>query len=168
LSLKWKKVWNKYQTTNERRVCVTLTSKIFKKRFKFHDKLFKVESNLIMQMRIDRIDLANYLFHRRVLTIVSSIYSCEWFKKITKHIILFCSNYHIYRDSMLRVVETQNYSTLLNTAKNLREAMRWLMKTNLLTQFFLASKCLEWFSSAKTTKRIIRDTTESTHNMSNN
>jgi hypothetical protein len=102
-----------------------------------------------------------------MLTIVSSTCSCEWLRQITKHIILFCSNHHIYRNSMLRVVETQNYNTLLNTAKNLRKAVRWLMKTNLLTQFFLASKCLEWFSSTKTTKRIITDTTKSTHNMSN-
>jgi transposase len=103
-----------------------------------------------------------------VFTIVSSTCSCEWLKQITKHIILFCSNHHIYRDNMLRVVETQNYSTLLNTAKDLRKIMKWLMKTNLLTQFFLISKCLEWFSSTKTTKRIITNTTENTHNMSNN
>jgi hypothetical protein len=43
-----------------------------------------------------------------VLTIVFSICSCDWLKQITKHIILFCSNHHIYRNSMLRVVETQN------------------------------------------------------------
>jgi hypothetical protein len=143
LSLIWKKIWDEYQTTNKRTVCVTLTSKVFKKRFKLHDKFFKAESNLITQMRIDRIDLTNYLFYRRMFTIVSSTCSCEWFKQITKHIILFCSNHHIYRDNMLRVVETQNYSTLLNTAKDLKKAVKWLMKTNLLTQFFLASKCLE-------------------------
>jgi hypothetical protein len=80
LNLKWKKIWNEYQTTNERRACVTLTFRIFKKRFKFHDKLFKVESNLITQMRIDRIDLTNYLFHRKMFTIVLSTYSCDWFK----------------------------------------------------------------------------------------
>ncbi len=108
LNLKWKKIWDKYQTTNERRICVTLTFKVFKKRFKLHDKLFKVESSLITQMRIDRIDLTDYLFHRKVLTIVFSICSCDWLKQITKHIILFCSNHHIYRNSMLRVVETQN------------------------------------------------------------
>jgi hypothetical protein len=165
-SLKWKRVWDEYQTTNERRICVTLTSRIFKKRLKLHDKLFKIESNLITQMRTDRIDLTNYLFHRKMFTIVFSTCSCEWFRQITKHIILFCLNHHIYRDNMLRVVETQNYSTFLNTAKDFRKAMRWLMKTNLLTQFFLTSKCLDWFSSVKTTKKIITNTTKSTHNMS--
>jgi hypothetical protein len=59
-----------------------------------------------------------------MLTIVSSICSCEWFKQITKHIIFYCSNHHIYRDNMLRVVETQNYNTLLNTTKDLKKAMR--------------------------------------------
>jgi hypothetical protein len=103
-----------------------------------------------------------------VLTIVFSTCLCEWLKQITKHIVLFCSNHHIYRDNMLRVVETQNYNTLLNTAKDLKKAVKWLMKTNLLTQFFLTSKCLESFSSIKTTKRIITDTTKWTHKMSNN
>jgi hypothetical protein len=94
LSLKWKRVWNEYQKTNERRICVTLTSKIFKKRLKLHDELFKIENNLIMQMRIDRIDLTNYLFHRRILTIVSSICSCEWFKHHEAHkSFLFESSY---------------------------------------------------------------------------
>jgi hypothetical protein len=103
-----------------------------------------------------------------VLTIVFSTCSCDWFKQITKHIIFFRSNHHIYKNNMLRVVETQNYNTFLDTIKDLRKTMKWLMKTNLLTQFFLISKCLEWFSSIKTTKRIITNTTESTHNMSNN
>ncbi len=147
---------------------MTLTSRIFKKRFKFHDKLFKIENNLITQMRINRIDLTNYLFYRRMFTIVFSTCSCEWFKQITKYILLFCLNHYIYKNNMLRVVETQNYSTFLNTVKDLKKAIKWLMKTNLLTQFFLASKCLEWFSSVKTTKRIITDTTKCTHNMSNN
>ncbi len=137
---------------NERRICVTLTSRIFKKRLKFHDKLFKAESNLITQMRIDRIDLTNYLFHRRMLTIVSSICSCDWFKQITKHIILFCSNHHIYRDNMLRVVETQNYNTLLDTIKDFKKEVRWLMKTNLLTQFFLASNVSNDFLQLKQQK----------------
>jgi hypothetical protein len=168
LNLKWKRIWNEYQTTNERRVCVTLTSKIFKKRFKFHDKLFKIESSLITQMRIDRIDLTNYLFHRKMFTIVFSTCSCNWFKQITKHIILFCLNYHICKDNMLRVVERQIYNTLFDTIKDFRKAVKWLMKMNLLTQFFLTLKCLEWFSSVKTTKRIFIDTTEWAHNTSNN
>ncbi len=146
---------------------MTLTFKIFKKRFKFHDKLFKIKSNLITQMRIDRINLTNYLFHRKMFTIIFSICSCNWFKQITKHIILFCSNHYIYKDNMLRVVETQNYNTFFDTAKNLKEAMKWLMKTNLLTQFFLTSKCLEWFSLVKTTKKVITNTTKWAHNTSN-
>ncbi len=32
---------------NERKICVTLTLKVFKKRFKFQDKFFKIENNLI-------------------------------------------------------------------------------------------------------------------------
>jgi hypothetical protein len=95
-----------------------------------------------------------------MFTIVSSTCSCDWFKQITKHIIFFCSNHHIYRNSMLRVVETQNYNTLLDIVKDFKKAVKWLMKTNLLTQFSLTSKCLEWFSSVKTTKRVIINTSK--------
>jgi hypothetical protein len=147
---------------------VTLTSKFFKKRFKLYDKFFKIENNLITQMRIDHINLTNYLFHRKIFTIVSSIYLCDWFKQITKDIIFYCSNHHIYKDNMLRVVETQNYNTFFDTIKDFKKAIKWLMKTNLLTQFFLTSKCLEWFSSIKTTKKIITNTTEWFQNTSSN
>jgi NAD(P)-dependent dehydrogenase (short-subunit alcohol dehydrogenase family) len=102
-----------------------------------------------------------------VFTIVSSTCSCDWFKQITKHIIFFCSNHHIYRNNMLRVVETQNYNTLFDTIKDFKKAVKWLMKTNLLTQFFLTSKCLEWFSSIKTAKRIIINTSNWAHHTSN-
>jgi NAD(P)-dependent dehydrogenase (short-subunit alcohol dehydrogenase family) len=118
-------------------------------------------------MRIDRIDLTNYLFYRKMFTIVSSTCSCDWFRQITKHIIFFCSNHHIYRNNMLRVVETQNYNTLLDIVKDFKKVMKWLMKTNLLTQFFLTSKCLKWFSSVKIIKRIIINTSKWAQNTSN-
>jgi hypothetical protein len=101
-----------------------------------------------------------------MFTIVFSTCSCDWFKQITKHIIFFCLNHHIYKKSMLRAVETQNYNTFLDTFKNLKKAVKWLMKTNLLTQVFLVSKCLEWFSSVKTTKRVIINTAEWAHDTS--
>jgi hypothetical protein len=102
-----------------------------------------------------------------MLTIVSSTCSCDWFKQITKHIIFFCSNHRIYRNNMLRVVETQNYNTLFDIVKDLKKIMKWLMKTNLLMQFCLASKCLEWFSLIKTAKKIIINTSKWTQNTSN-
>ncbi len=80
LHVKWERLWSEYQTTNKRENCVALSSQMFKKRLKLHDNLFKVESNLITQIRTNRIELTKYMFHRRILIIVISTYFCNWLK----------------------------------------------------------------------------------------
>ena len=159
LHLKWEQIWDEYQEIDRRRICVTLLFKVFKKRLKLHENLIKIKNNLVIQMRTNRIKLIDYLFHRRMFIVEFSTCSCDWFKQITKHIMLFCSNHSTYRSSMLRAVETLNFSMLLDTAKDLKSVIRWLMKTNLFSQFSLATKCLEWFFSARTTKRMIKAST---------
>ncbi len=51
---------------SKRKNCVALSSQIFKKRLKFHDNLFKVENNVITQIRTNRIELTKYLFLSKV------------------------------------------------------------------------------------------------------
>ncbi len=63
--------------SEERKVCVTLSFRVFKKRLKLHENLIKAESSLVTQMRTDRINLTEYLFHRRVLTVSFSTCTCE-------------------------------------------------------------------------------------------
>jgi hypothetical protein len=82
--------------------------------------------------------------------------------------MFFYSNHHIYKNNMLRVVETQNYNTLFDTIKDLKKAVKWLMKTNILTQFSLTLKCLEIFSLIKTAKKLIINTAKSAYNTSSN
>jgi hypothetical protein len=129
---KWKRSWSEYQTKNRRKDCVALSSQIFKNRLKLHDNLFKAESNLITQMRINRIELTKYLFHRRVFIIVISACFCDWLRQTLKHVILFCLNHNHTRENMLFVVETQNLRRLLNINKRVKVMTRWLMKTNIL------------------------------------
>jgi hypothetical protein len=129
---RWERSWSEYQTKNKRRDCVALSSQIFKKRLKLHDNLFKVESNLVTQMRTNRIELAKYLFHRRVFIIVISACFCDWLRQTLKHVMLFCLNHSRTRKSMLLVVETQNLRRLLNINKKVRVMTRWLMKTDIL------------------------------------
>jgi hypothetical protein len=143
LFLKWKQSWSEYQITNRRRICVALTSRLFRKWLKLHENLFKIESNLVIQMRTNHINLIEYLFHRKMLIISSSICFCNWLKQITKHVVFFCSNYRTHRESMLKVVETFNFDTMLNTVKELKTMIKWMMKINLLAQFSLAIECLE-------------------------
>jgi hypothetical protein len=77
LQKKWENAWNEYQTSEERKVCVTLSFRVFKKRLKLHENLIKAENSLITQMRINRINLTKYLFHRWILTVSSSTCTCE-------------------------------------------------------------------------------------------
>jgi hypothetical protein len=156
---RWKRSWSEYRTTNKRRNCVALSSQIFKKRLKLHDNLFKTENNLIMQMRTNRIELAKYLFHRRVFIIVISACFCDWLKQTLKHVMFFCLNHSCTRESMLLVVETQNLRRLLNINKRVRMMTRWLMKTNILAQFSLTIECLEWFRSIMWAKRMHTEST---------
>ncbi len=157
---KWERFWSEYQTKNKRRNCVALTSQIFKKRLKLHDNLFKIENNLITQMRTNRIELAKYLFHRRVFIIVISTCFCDWLKQTLKHVMLFCLNHNRTRESMLLVAETQNLRRLLNINKRVKVMTRWLMKTDILAQFSLTIECLEWFRSAMWAKRMHTESTE--------
>jgi hypothetical protein len=145
LQKKWKNVWSEYQTSEKRKVCVTLLSRIFKKRLKLHENLIKVESNLVTQMRIDRINLTKYLFHRRVFTVSFLTCTCEWFKQFIKHVVFFCFKHNHTRKNMFFVVKTHDFRQLLEMFKALSIITKWLMNTDLLTQFSLTRKCLEWF-----------------------
>jgi hypothetical protein len=157
---RWKRSWDEYQTKNRRRDCVALTSQIFKKRLKLYDNLFKIESSLVTQMRTNRIELAKYLFHRRVFIIVISACSCDWLRQTLKHVMLFCLNHNRTRESMLLVVETQNLRRLLNINKRVRVMTKWLMKTDILAQFSLTIECLEWFRSIVWAKRMHTKSTD--------
>jgi hypothetical protein len=137
-----------------------LTSQIFKKRLKLHDNLFKIESSLVTQMRTNRIELAKYLFHRRVFIIVISACFCDWLRQTLKHVMLFYLNHSRTRESMLLVAETQNLRRLLNINKKVRVMTRWLMKTDILAQFSLTIECLEWFRSAMWAKRMYTKSAE--------
>jgi hypothetical protein len=112
--LKW--VSNDWSTQSLCRVVV----QIFKKRFKLHHNFLKVKSNLATQMRTNRINLTKYFFHKRMFIIISSIYSCDWFKQITKHVVFFCSNHHVYKKNMLRKVKTTKYNRFFDISKILK------------------------------------------------
>jgi hypothetical protein len=105
-------------------------------------------------MRTNRIELAKYLFHRRVLIIVISACFCDWLRQTLKHVMLFCLNHNRTRERMLFVVETQNLRRLLNINKRVKTMTKWLMKTDIFAQFSLTIECLEWFRSAMWAKRM--------------
>jgi hypothetical protein len=123
---------------------LTLTNDITIKRLKLHEKLIKSESSLATQIRTRRIELADYLFNRRVSEIVSFACFCGWIKQNVKHIVLQCPDYTQNRDSMLREEGTTDFRRLMITAKRVKTMINWFMKTGLLAQFSLTTKLIEW------------------------
>ncbi len=141
--IKWQQTWNAYQTKDRRRVCETLTNDISSKRLKLHRVLTKSESAFVTHMRTRRIELADYLFFRRVFIVLSSDCFCDYSRQTLKHVLLFCMNRATNKQRMFKVDETTNLRKLLNIEKRLKTSINWLMKINLLTQFFLTKKCLK-------------------------
>jgi hypothetical protein len=141
--VKWQQTWNVYQTKDRRRVCETLTDDISSKRLKLHRILTKSESAFVTHMRTRRIELADYLFFRRVFIVLSFDCFCDYSRQTFKHVLLFCMNRATNRQRMFKVDETTNLRKLLNIEKKLKTSINWLMKINLLTQFFLIKKCLK-------------------------
>jgi hypothetical protein len=140
---KWKNMWSAYQTKNRRRVCETLLKDITSKRMKLHKDLSKSKSSFAIHMRTKRIELADYFFFRRVLIVLTSDCLCEHSRQTLRHILLFCREWSESRQRMLRDDETTDMSRLLNTAKNLKASIIWLMRINLLTQFSLTREYLD-------------------------
>jgi hypothetical protein len=100
---------------------------------KLHKNLIKLKSFFAIHMRTKRIELIDYFFFRRVFIVLTSDCLCEHSRQTLRHILLFCRNWTENRQRMLRDDETTNMSRLLNTSKNLKVSITWLMKINLLT-----------------------------------
>jgi hypothetical protein len=107
---------------------------------KLHKDLIKSKSFFATHIKTRRIELTDYLFFRRVFTVLTSDCFCEHSRQTLRHILFFCRNWSENRQRMLRDDETTNMSRLLSISKNLKISITWLMKINLLTQFSLIRK----------------------------
>jgi hypothetical protein len=141
--VKWQQSWNVYQIKNRRRVCETLTKDISSKKLTLHRILFKSKNVLIIHMQMNRINLANYLFFRRVSTMLMSSCICDYSRQTFKHVLFFCNDRATNKQSMFKKDETTNLRKLLNIEKKLKTSVDWLMKIDLLAQFFLIKECLK-------------------------
>jgi hypothetical protein len=141
--VKWQQTWNAYQSKNRRRVCETLTNDISSKKLQLHKILTKSKSAFVTHMRTKRIELADYLFFRRVFIMLSFNCFCEYFRQTLKHVLLFCINKTTNRQCMFKIDETTILRKLLNIEKRFKTSINWLMKINLLTLYSLIKKCLK-------------------------
>ena len=136
----WQTSWKSYQNLTSTPTPAQ-AAPLTKTRIKLHETLAKAESALSIQIRSEKIGLADFLFRRRVPDVLTPKCPCGWPKQTAKHVIMFCK-LNSNRRSMLRSIGTNNYRLITDSSRAMKLVTAWLMKTGLLTQFSLAAQHL--------------------------
>ncbi len=132
----WKQRWEKYKKCiADVNAISAQRSYLFNKMIKMHDDFQKMKSILAIYIKIERIDLNVYLHLKNVSSMNSSRCDCEWSHQTAKHVFMHCLNWTHLRSRMLRDVDFLNYWIIIAITKDLRAAVRMMMKTKLLKQF---------------------------------
>ncbi len=132
----WKQQWEKYKKRiADINIISAQRSHLFNKMIKMRDDLQKIENILATYIRIERIDLNIYLHSRNVSSMNSLRCDCEWSHQTAKHVLMHCLNWTHLRSRMLCDIDFSNYWIIVVITKDLRAAMRIMMKTKLLKQF---------------------------------
>ena len=140
LQNEWQTTWKAYQDrvpfpTEAQRASLT------KGRIKIHDNLAKAESALATQIRTEKIGLASFLFKRRVPNVTTAACSCGWPQQTAKHVIMHCP-LMTGRQELFRRINTNEYRTILETSKTLKQVTRWIIEAGVLAQFSLSASLL--------------------------
>ncbi len=132
----WKQQWKKYRKCiADVYVISTQRLHLFNKMIKMQNNLQKIESILIIHIRIKCINLNVYLHFRNVSDADSMQCNCDWNHQMMKHVLMHCLNWLHLRSRMLWNVNFLNYWIIIAIMKNLRATARMMMKTKLLKQF---------------------------------
>ncbi len=132
----WKQWWEKYRKCiAEIHIISTQRSHLFNKMIKMQNDLQKIESTLVIYIRIKCIDLNVYLHFRNVSDADSVWCNCNWDHQMMKHVLMHCLNWLHLQLRMLQDVDFSNYWIIIAITKNLKAAARMMMKTKLLKQF---------------------------------
>ena len=132
----WKQRWKKYRKCiADVHVISTQRLHLFNKMIKMQNDLQKIESTLIIHIRIECINLNVYLHFRNVSDADSVRCNCNWDHQMTKHVLMHCLNWLHLRLRMLWDVDFLNYQIIIAIMKSLRTVARMMMKTKLLKQF---------------------------------
>ncbi len=132
----WKQQWEKYKKCiADVNAISAQRSHLFNKMIKMCDDLQKIENTLAIYIRIECIYLNIYLHSRNVSSMNSSRCNCKWSHQTAKHVFMHCSNWTHLQSRMLRDIDFLNYQIIVMITKDLRAAVRMMMKTKLLKQF---------------------------------
>ena len=138
----WKIAWTKHCSQHSRNPTAIRTMNADKGSLRLHKGLSKAESALAIQVRTEVIGLANFLYKRRVPSVMSPACSCGHQHQTAKHVIMDCPNFRAQRDQLRAESGALDYRTLLDNNKGLKKTTKWLMQTGLLKQFDWAKKDL--------------------------
>ncbi len=70
-----------------------------------------------------RIELADYLFFRRVSIVLSFDCFCDYFQQTFKHVLFFRMNKIINKQNMFKIDEITNLRKLLNIEKRFKTSL---------------------------------------------
>src|SRR5277367_4772437 len=109
-----------------------------------HKGLQKAESSILIQARIEKIGLAQFLYQRRVPGVVTRECSCGATPETAQHIALYCQDEAGRRDELRREEAggALDYRWLTGTNLGARKLSRWLIRSGRLQQFSLADRLL--------------------------
>lgn len=130
----WQEQWTRYLEAITTVPSIAQSGRIDKTRLKLHAGLMKAESSLTTQIRTEKIGLADFLFKRRVPSVVSPACPCGWPRQTPRHIIMEC-RIQPDRTSLFTSSAATSYRQLLSDPKSLKVVTTWLMSTGLLRQF---------------------------------
>ena len=132
----WKQWWEKYRTCiADVHIISTQRLHLFNKMIKMWNNFQKVESTLIIYIRIECIDLNVHLHFRNVSDADNMQCDCDWNHQMTKHVLMHCLNWLHLQSRMLWDVNFSNYWIIITITKSLRAVARMMMKTKFLKQF---------------------------------
>jgi hypothetical protein len=107
-------------------------------RLKLHNQLAKAESSALVQARTGRIGLAHFLSKARVPGYESPICSCGLDEETPQHVLLDC----LLEEERRHWFPRATFQDLVSTPGNVAISAKWLIQSNRLSQFQLASRLL--------------------------
>ncbi len=132
----WKQRWKKYRKCiTDVHIISTQRLHLFNKMIKMQNDLQKIESILVIYIKIECIDLNAYLHFRNISDADSMWCDCNWDHQMIKHVLMHCLNWSHLRSRMLQNVDFLNYWIIIAITKSFRAALRMMMKMKLLKQF---------------------------------
>ena len=109
---------------------------------KIHKDLRKVESAILTQVRMGRIELITFLNKVRMPDHPSPQCRCGRSREIAAHVIAHCPLYTEARRSLCNPGGLIDIKKLVSTAEGAKRLTRWLIGLRILPQFNLAGELL--------------------------